>query len=107
VIDPPAFAKSKKNLSKAKKGYEKLNRLAIQCLNGNGYLVSSSCSHHLKKDDFIQAVNSAATKSGKTLQLIHYNGASLDHPQISSMEETTYLKFAVFKVGSENLQSLY
>ena len=99
MIDPPAFAKSKKNLSKAKKGYEKLNRLAIQCINENGFLVSSSCSHHLKKDDFIQVVNSAAAKSGKTLQLIHYNGASLDHPQIPSMEETTYLKFAVFKVG--------
>ena len=99
VIDPPAFAKSKKNLSKAKKGYEKLNKLAIQCINDNGYLVSSSCSHHLKKDDFIQIINSAATKSGKTLQLMHYNSASLDHPQIPSMEETTYLKFAVFKVG--------
>jgi len=98
VIDPPAFAKSKKNLSKAKKGYEKLNKLAIQCINDNGYLVSSSCSHHLKKDDFIQIINSAAAKSGKILQLIHYNSASLDHPQIPSMEETTYLKFAVFKV---------
>ncbi len=100
VIDPPAFAKSKKNLPKAKKGYEKLNRLAIQCINDNGYLVSSSCSHHLKKDDFIQVVNSAANKAGKALQLIYYNDASLDHPQIPSMEETTYLKFAVFKVGS-------
>jgi len=98
VIDPPAFAKSKKNLSKAKKGYEKLNKLAIRCINDNGYLVSSSCSHHLKKDDFIQIINSAAAKSGKTLQLIHYNSASLDHPRIPSMEETTYLKFAVFKV---------
>ena len=104
IIDPPAFAKSKKNLSKAKKGYEKLNRLAIQCVNDNGYLASSSCSHHLKKKDFIQAVNSAAVKSGKILQLIYYNSASLDHPQVPSMEETTYLKFAVFKV-SENLQS--
>ncbi|MGB8317919.1 MAG: class I SAM-dependent rRNA methyltransferase [Ignavibacteriaceae bacterium] len=98
VIDPPAFAKSKKKLSKAKKGYEKLNRLAIQSINDNGFLVSSSCSHHLKKDDFIQVINSAAVKSGKALQLIHYNSASLDHPQIPSMEETTYLKFAVFKV---------
>ena len=100
VIDPPAFAKSKKNLSKARKGYEKLNRLAIQCINDSGYLVSSSCSYHLKKDDFIQVINSAAAKCGRTLQLIYYNSASLDHPQNPSMEETTYLKFAVFKIGS-------
>ena len=99
VIDPPAFAKSKKNLPMAKKGYEKLNRLALQCINNNGFLVSSSCSYHLKKDEFIQVINSAASKSGKTLQLIYYNGAALDHPQVPSMEETTYLKFAVFKAG--------
>lgn len=100
VIDPPAFAKNKKNLSKARKGYEKLNKLAMQCINDNGYLASSSCSHHLIKDDFIKVVNSAAIKSGKILQLIYYNSASLDHPQIPYMEETTYLKFAVFKVGN-------
>ena len=100
VIDPPAFAKSKKNLPKAKKGYEKLNRLAIQCIDDNGYLISSSCSYHLKKDDFIRVINSAAVKSEKNLQLIYYNSASLDHPQVPSMEETTYLKFAVFKLGS-------
>ena len=103
IIDPPAFAKSKKNLSKAKKGYEKLNRLAVQSINDGGYLVTSSCSHHLKKNEFIQVVNSAAFKSGKILQLLHYNSASLDHPEIPAMEETTYLKFAVFKVV--NLQS--
>ncbi len=100
IIDPPAFAKSKKNLPKAKKGYEKLNRLAFQSINDNGYLVTSSCSYHLKRDEFIQVINSAAIKSGKTIQLIYYDGASLDHPQIPSMEETTYLKFAVFKVGT-------
>ena len=100
IIDPPAFAKSKKEISKAKKGYEKLNKLALQCINKNGYLVTSSCSHHLKEDDFIQIVNSAAVKSRKLLQLIYFNGASLDHPQIPSMEETTYLKFAVFIVGN-------
>ncbi len=104
IIDPPAFAKSKKNLAKAKKGYEKLNRLAIQTLNDGGYLITSSCSHQLKRDDFLQIVNSAANKSRSLIQLIYYNGASLDHPQIPSMEETAYLKFAVFRVS--NLQSL-
>jgi 23S rRNA (cytosine1962-C5)-methyltransferase len=100
IIDPPAFAKSRKNLSKAKKGYEKLNKLAIQIINNTGYLVTSSCSHHLKKDEFIKIVNSAALKSNRKIQLIHFNAASLDHPQIPSMDETSYLKFAVFKISS-------
>ncbi len=102
IIDPPAFAKSKKNLAKAKKGYEKLNKLAIQILNAGGYLVTSSCSHHLKRDEFIQIVNSAAIKAEKLIQLVYYNSASLDHPRIPSMEETTYLKFAVFRVSNQS-----
>ena len=98
MIDPPAFAKNKKSLPTAKKGYEKLNKLAIQLTNSNGFLVTSSCSYHLNEKDFIQIVNAAAEKAGKHLQFIHFNQASLDHPKLPAMSETSYLKFAVFKV---------
>ncbi len=98
VIDPPAFAKSKKNLPVAKKGYEKLNRLALHLVSDNGFLVSSSCSHHVSGEEFIGIVSSAASKAGKNIQLVHFNGASLDHPEIPAMPETVYLKFAVFRV---------
>ncbi len=98
MIDPPAFAKNKKSLHTAKKGYEKLNRLAIQTIIPGGYLVSSSCSHHLIKDEFLSIINTAAVKAGKNLQLIHFYEASLDHPKIPSMNETAYLKFAVYKI---------
>ena len=98
MIDPPAFAKNKKNLATAKKGYEKLNRLALQLVSSDGILVTSSCSHHLSKEEFIQVINNAAVKLQKRIQLIYYNGASIDHPVIPSMPETVYLKFAVFRV---------
>ncbi len=97
-VDPPAFAKSKKTLKTAEKGYEKLNRLALQTLNDGGYLVTSSCSFHLKKDDFFSVIAKAALKANKTLQLLHFNEASLDHPKLPAMEETSYLKFAVFRI---------
>lgn len=97
-IDPPAFAKSKKNLSVAKKGYEKLNRLALQIVSSGGYLVTSSCSHTLTKSEFIDIVKTAARKTKKAVQQIHYNTASLDHPQIPAMPETAYLKFLVLRV---------
>ncbi len=99
MIDPPAFAKNKKNLPTAKKGYEKLNKLAMQILNEDGYLVSSSCSYHLNKSDFFEIINSAAQKASKQIQLIHFNEASLDHPKLPAMPETSYLKFAVFKIS--------
>ncbi len=98
MIDPPAFAKNKKSLPAAKKGYEKLNKMALKCVERGGYLVTSSCSYHLKKDEFLSVTASAAASTGRDIQLIRFNGASLDHPQLPAMEETSYLKFAVFKV---------
>ena len=98
MLDPPAFAKSKKSLPAAEKGYEKLNRLALQIVEDGGYLVTSSCSYHLKKENFMNCINRAAVKAEKLVQLLHFNEASLDHPKLPAMEETSYLKFAVFKV---------
>ncbi|MBM4171130.1 MAG: class I SAM-dependent rRNA methyltransferase [Ignavibacteria bacterium] len=96
-IDPPAFAKSKKSLPKAIKGYEKLNRLAIAVIKKGGILFSSSCSYHLKKDQFMEAIKNALQKSQRNFQLVYTNSASLDHPSLLSMEETSYLKFAMFR----------
>lgn len=98
MIDPPAFAKNKKSLPSAKKGYEKLNRLAMQIVNEGGFLVSSSCSHHLPEEEFIRIINAAASKAGKNIQMIYFNGASLDHPELTGMNETAYLKFGIFRI---------
>ncbi len=98
MLDPPAFAKNKKSLHTAEKGYEKLNKLALLCVKDGGYLVSSSCSYHLQKENFLNCLNRAESKSSKDIQLIHFSGASLDHPRLSAMPETSYLKFCVFKV---------
>jgi len=98
MVDPPAFAKSRKSIPTALKGYAKLNKMAASCVGINGYLVTSSCSHHINRDDFIEAVISGAAKAGKILQQIHFSGPSMDHPILPAMDETTYLKFAVFKV---------
>ncbi|MGE5456871.1 MAG: class I SAM-dependent rRNA methyltransferase [Methanococcaceae archaeon] len=98
MIDPPAFAKNKKSLPVAQKGYERLNRLALNIINDGGILVTSSCSFHLKQEDFLRIINTAAIKAGKTIQLIYFNNASVDHPRLPAMEETAYLKFAVYRV---------
>jgi 23S rRNA (cytosine1962-C5)-methyltransferase len=98
ILDPPAFAKNKKSVTKAVKAYEKLNRLGLQVLNVNGLLFTSSCSFHLKKEMFLEAISSAAQRSQRQIQQFYFNNASLDHPSLPSMEETTYLKFAAFRV---------
>ncbi len=100
-LDPPAFAKNKKSLPKAIKGYEKLNRLGMELLNEGGLLFTSSCSYHLKEEIFLEMINSAAIKAGKNAQLFYFNNASMDHPSLPAMEETVYLKFAGLKVSNK------
>ena len=100
-LDPPAFAKSKKTLATAIKGYEKLNRLAMDLLKDNGLLFTSSCSHHLKEEMFLNAINNAALKAVRRIQLFYLNNASLDHPSLPAMEETVYLKFASLKLTDQ------
>lgn len=99
IVDPPAFAKNKKSIATAKKGYEKLNKLAMSVISDGGYLVTSSCSYHLSEEDFFEMLINAASKCSKNLQLIHFNNASLDHPELLAMKETVYLKFAIFKIN--------
>lgn len=99
MIDPPAFARNRKSVPAAKKGYEKLNRLALKVLNKNGILITSSCSHHISENDFLQIITHAAAKSGRHVQQIYFNGASLDHPRLPAMAETAYLKFGIFTAG--------
>lgn len=98
MIDPPAFAKNKKSLAVARKGYERINKLALDAVSENGWLVTSSCSFHLSEGDFLASIVKAAVKSKRKIQQVYFNNASLDHPKLPQMPETSYLKFAVFKV---------
>jgi 23S rRNA (cytosine1962-C5)-methyltransferase len=100
MLDPPPFAKSKKNVPAARKGYEKINKLALRIIADDGFLVTSSCSFHLTREDFLQSIYRGAAKAEKKLQLLYFNGAAMDHPQIPAMPETSYLKFAIFKVNN-------
>ena len=97
-LDPPAFAKNKKNLLSAVAGYEKLNKLGMEIIVNGGLLATSSCSFHLKKKEFLEAVQNAARKAKKEIKLVYFNTASMDHPSLPEMNETSYLKFALFFV---------
>ncbi|PKL82243.1 MAG: class I SAM-dependent rRNA methyltransferase [Ignavibacteriae bacterium HGW-Ignavibacteriae-3] len=100
-LDPPAFAKNKKTLATAVKGYEKLNRLAMELIEDGGVLLTSSCSHHVNEDMFLESIGKASVKAGKNIQLFYFNNASMDHPSLPAMDETEYLKFAAFKVSNK------
>lgn len=97
AVDPPAFIKSRKDMSAGLKGYEKLAKLAAPLAARNGYLFFASCSHHAAVGDLLEAVASGISKAGRSVQLIRTAGAAPDHPVQPLLPETGYLKAFTFR----------
>ena len=92
VLDPPAFAKTKRDLDKAMRGYKELNLRAMKMLRPGGILVTCSCSFHVSGADFVEVVSDAARDAHKSLRLIENRGQAKDHPILLNVPETSYLK---------------
>jgi 23S rRNA (cytosine1962-C5)-methyltransferase len=92
VLDPPAFAKTKRDLEKALGGYKELNLRAMKMLRPGGILVTCSCSYHVSAADFFEVVADAARDAHKSLRVIENRGAAKDHPMLLNVPETSYLK---------------
>jgi 23S rRNA (cytosine1962-C5)-methyltransferase len=97
VLDPPSFTKSRKNVATAKRGYRDLHEAAFRILRKGGLLVSASCSHHIEPGVFLEIIDEAAGRVGRTLQLLDWRGAAPDHPSLPAVPETRYLKVGTFK----------
>lgn len=98
ILDPPAFAKTKRALPEAIKGYIDVNRRALLALRPGGILVSCSCSYNLSEEDFRQAILKASQASGRGLRFLEARGQALDHPCLLAMPETRYLKCLILQV---------
>jgi 23S rRNA (cytosine1962-C5)-methyltransferase len=97
VLDPPAFAKSKRAVEGALRGYKELNLRALKMLRPGGLLVSCSCSHHVSWADLEAAVAAAAADAGRRVRLLARRGAAPDHPVVLNLPETEYLKCLVLE----------
>jgi 23S rRNA (cytosine1962-C5)-methyltransferase len=92
ILDPPAFAKRKKDLPKALAAYKRLNQLALRLLAPEGILVSCSCSHHVTAEELQDAIGKAARAAEKQVQILELGGQAPDHPVHPAISETRYLK---------------
>ena len=99
VLDPPAFAKTRKNLETALRGYKELNLRALKMLRPGGILVTCSCSYHVGEGEFLEVVTAAARDAHKTLRILERRGQAKDHPILPTVPETHYLKCCVFAVS--------
>ena len=99
VLDPPAFAKSKRAAEGALRGYKELNLRAMKMLRAGGTLVTCSCSHHVSAAEFTEVVAAAASDAGRRVQVLETRGAAPDHPAVLTLPETSYLKCLICRVG--------
>ncbi len=97
VLDPPAFAKSRRAVDGALRGYKELNLRALRMLTPGGILVTCSCSHHISLQDFSNVVAEAAADTGRHLRLLETRAAAPDHPEVMTLPETRYLKCLILQ----------
>jgi 23S rRNA (cytosine1962-C5)-methyltransferase len=92
VADPPAFAKTRKDVPAALKGYAKLARLAAGVTAPGGVLFIASCSHHVGPADFADAVAWGVGRARRGARILASVGAGPDHPVHPALPESAYLK---------------
>lgn len=92
VLDPPRLARTRQGVPQALRAYERLNALALSCLEPAGILVTCSCSGRVGPDDFQDAVARAAVRAGRRVRLLERLGQAADHPVSTACPESAYLK---------------
>jgi 23S rRNA (cytosine1962-C5)-methyltransferase len=97
VLDPPAFAKSRATAAAAVRGYHEINLRAMRCLSPGGTLLTASCSFHVRLPEFLAMLADAAADSGRRMFLRRVLGQGIDHPDVLTIPETSYLKGAVLQ----------
>lgn len=98
ILDPPAFAKHRDALRNALRGYTKLNAKAFEKIRPGGILFTFSCSQVVTKDNFRNAVFTAAAQAGRSVRILHQLTQPGDHPVNIYHPEGEYLKGLVLYV---------
>jgi 23S rRNA (cytosine1962-C5)-methyltransferase len=99
VVDPPAFIKRKKDVTKGQEAYRRLNQAAMQVLSPGGILLSASCSFHLSRDTLHDLLRASARHLDRHLVFMAGGGQAADHPVHPAIPETDYLKAFFCHVG--------
>ncbi len=92
VVDPPAFAKSKKDKDAGLRAYGRMARLAAPLVAPGGFLFAASCSHHAPLIDFAAVIDEGITRARREARILLTSGAGPDHPVHPLLPESAYLK---------------
>ncbi len=97
ILDPPAFAKSKDAVEKAQRGYKEINLRALKILRPGGFLITCSCSYHVREAELEEILAMAAADAGATVAIVEKRRQARDHPVVLGVPETYYLKCFVLR----------
>jgi 23S rRNA (cytosine1962-C5)-methyltransferase len=97
VLDPPAFAKTRRAVEGALRGYRELNLRALKMLRPGGRLITCSCSHHVSLGELMETLRAAAGDARRRVRLLEVRGAAPDHPVVLNIPETEYLKCVILE----------
>jgi 23S rRNA (cytosine1962-C5)-methyltransferase len=98
MLDPPAFTKSRENIENAVRGYKEINLRGIKLVKPGGFLVTSSCTNLVSPELFLSTIDSAAHDAKRKLRQVVFRTQSPDHPIMSNLENTNYLKFLIAEI---------
>ena len=98
LLDPPAFARSQQAVPRALAGYRDVNLLGMRLTRPEGFLATSSCSHHVTEQELWTSFRLAARDAKRQIRLLEQRGQASDHPILASMPETRYLKYFILQV---------
>lgn len=92
ILDPPSFTRNKKSVGDALRGYKEIHLRSLKMLHTNGMLSTYCCSHHVSTGEFRSVILEAAVDAKKTLCQLAFHQQRLDHPILSTVPETEYLR---------------
>jgi 23S rRNA (cytosine1962-C5)-methyltransferase len=95
ILDPPKFARGRRDANQALMAYHRLNRVAAGLLEPGGILISCSCTGGVSREDFLLMLSGVGQKSGRDIRVLETRGAAPDHPVSATCLETEYLKCAI------------
>lgn len=92
ILDPPSFTRNKKSVPDALRGYKEIHLRALKMLPAGGMLSTYCCSHHVSTGEFRAIIAEAAVDAKKTLCLLSFHQQRQDHPILTGVPETEYLR---------------
>lgn len=98
VLDPPAFAKDRRSVDAALRGYKEINLRSLKLLRPGGYLITCSCSHHITEAQFLQMLAEAVLDADRQAVVVERRTQSRDHPIVLTIPETAYIKSLIIQV---------